>query len=282
MMPRKIILFPLLSLFAVACAPVAPNQNAKTPPVQAAATTNGEQCQARAKSRLSLFDRPDTYPINDNEKRNAYLALYNECMRAYEVQVASPKPGFEYVADNNAGLASLSPAAGGNTSSSTPTRGGIITYANGTTVIDPAQLANLAPAAGGKSVSGVNGSTVVVVQGAAPAVAYPAPPTRPSAIPVTPTMAVPAPAQAAPATAAAPSVVTTATASETVAPKPAKKKTAAKEQNTAKDSRSRFERNAVPVDVDIVRKKQDLNALQPSAGSVLDDAVNINHKPSKD
>ncbi len=111
---RVIITVALLSSLTMACSMPALNQEAKKPPVQAAATTNGDACQTRANSRLALFDKPDTYPISADEKRNAYLALYNECMKEYEVQVASPKPNFEYAQANDAGLASLSPAAGGN------------------------------------------------------------------------------------------------------------------------------------------------------------------------
>lgn len=257
---RLILALSLVSLVA-ACAP-AHDQQAKNVPAKDVAFSNVEQCKAQASSRLSLFDRPSTYPISAAEKSNAYSALYSECMKTYEVQATGPKPNFDLAqATNAAGLANLSPAAGGNSAA----KSAATTLPNGVVVIDMAQFANLSPAAGG-GVAGVangvsgNGSTVVVVQAPpSTSISYPPAPTQPSAIPVTPTAA----AQAAPA------------ASEP-APRPhktarAKAKPLEQDSKTVTYRPSRFERNAVP-----------LAGLQPSAGSTLEKALITNPPEPKD
>ena len=281
-----------------------PEPMAKKPQVQAPAMASADTCQGRAQSRLSLFDKPDTFPISEEEKRNVYLSLYNECMKEYEVQVATAKPNFTYASQGmGAELAGLAPAAGGNNPSQQQAKGGIITYPNGTMVIDTAMLSGLSPSAGGQnrvtgitnSGGGQNGSTVVVVQApsSAAAVAYPAPPTRASAIAVEDTTVTPTPAAvvAAPAAntpAASPSPLSLV---ETEAPQqaaPVKKKTArkpaAKAEKTAaaKDGRTRFQRDAVAVDIDLRSAGSNLNQLQPSAGHALDSSINTNKLPAKD
>lgn len=290
----------VLSIVSVAamtaCNPV-PDQNAKTPPTQDSASASGVACQSRANSRLALFDRPSTYPISAEEKRNAYLALYNECMREYEPKIATAKPNFTYAPGGSAAeLAAMSPAAGGAANPAAP-KGGIIAYANGTTVIDTAQLANLSPAAGGKvagvpgvTTSTANGATVVVVQSGAVAPmlppAAPPPPTRPAAVPVASGPVPTAPtAQTAP-TQPAPAAVKNAEETEAQA----QRKTATKAhkpaktypQNTAKDTRTRFEKNAVPVTMPAPASAAGMNTLQPSAGTMVDSAVNANRLPAKE
>lgn len=287
-MIRRVSSVLVIASLAAACSP-AIDQTAKQPPVQAASTTEGGACKDKAEQRLKLFDKPDTYPISENEKRNAYLALYNECMKEYEPKVATAKPNFEYAPGGVASeLAGLSPAAGGNNANAQP-KGGIITYPNGTMVIDTSQLANLSPAAGGGKVPANvsttgNGSTVVVVQASpssASAVAYPVP-TQPSAVPVGEPLT--------PAAEAAPAVPQEKPASAQPE-KPAKKKVARKSRpaatkETAKqnpgDMRTQFQREAVPVNISSHKQDTSLNQLQPSAGNMVDSYLQQHKAAPKD
>jgi hypothetical protein len=147
------------------------------------AGSNGD-CRAQAESKLKLFDRPDTYPISDQERNNARTALFSECMKAHEPQVAgTPKSDTQQAnAQDAAALATLSPAAGEKPPAPA---NAAVTYPSGSTVImvQGSEVSSLNPAAGGNpQQSGATGpyppgATVVVVQ--APAVA--APPARPAA-----------------------------------------------------------------------------------------------------
>lgn len=288
-MNRSVILaLSLMSLMA-ACTP-AREQQAKSAPAKEVAATNAGQCQAQATNRLALFDKPSTYPISADEKRNAYSALYNECMKTYDVQAASPKPNFDLAQANNAAvLANLSPAAGGNA----PAKSSVTTLPNGVVVIDTAQFANLSPAAGGR-VAGVtngmsgNGSTVVVVQAApSTSISYPPPPTQAAAIPVTPTASVQDTAEATPEPATAAYKSNPKNSDTDAAPKRkiARAKAKPVEQDSGKAASyktSRFERNAVPVNINLTRKSSDLDALQPSAGTTLEKALFTDRPEPKD
>lgn len=295
----SVMIVPLLCLLATGCAMPKmsdvtgnkpdPEQEAK----QVAASREGS-CQSQAKERLSLFDRPDTYPVSAEEKNNAYQALYTQCLKSYEVTANTPKPNFEVAAASTAGtdLANLSPAAGGNAK---PANNGAVTYANGMMIIDTARLTGLSPAAGGtpaagtavSSTGGPNGSTVVVVQAppSATAIAYPpmpVAPTGPAAIPMAPVQQAAQPV--APATAPKP----TMKADTEKKPAVKKKKVAKAEAPATEEKRSvifeesRFKKNAKPVAVDLSAKKSDLNALQPAAGNLLDNAVSANRPAAKD
>lgn len=285
----SVMIVPLLCLLATGCAmPKMPDiMGKKADPEQQAkelASSREGGCQSQAKERLSLFDRPDTYPVSAEEKNNAYQALYTQCLKSYEVTANTPKPNFEVAAASTAGadLANLSPAAGGNAK---PANNGAVTYSNGMMIIDTARLTGLSPAAGnpvGTAVSstGPNGSTVVVVQAppSATAIAYPpAPlaPTGPAAIPMAPVQQ-----------AATPKA--TMKAESENKPTVKKKKVAKTEAPVTEEKRavifepSRFKKNAAPVTVDLGAKKSDLNAYQPAAGNLLDNAVSTNRPAAKD
>lgn len=259
---------------------------------KATANTNDAQCAARANERLSLFSRADTFAITETDKRNAYNALFSECMKQYQVGSASPKPGFETARAgvDMQNLAALSPASGGNAAQQGTTR----VLPNGVVVIDTAQYNNLSPAAGGNfagitSSAGPNGSTVVVVQASpSTAIAYPpapAAPTRPAAIAVD-ANGNPVPVQQAAPVAPKPLMEQekeTKAEQAPAKPRVAKpKKTVAKAEPAVKDGRTRFERNAVPIAIDMGGKNADLNGLQPSAGKALDSVMSTNKLPAKD
>src|SRR5271155_188635 len=72
--------------------------------------SSGQDCNSRAQSRMSMYDRPDTYPISDQERHDAFLALYSACMHEHNWQVAGP---VHAPANDASQLAALSPAAGG-------------------------------------------------------------------------------------------------------------------------------------------------------------------------
>ena len=40
-----------------------------------------KECREQAKSRLELYEKPDSYTINDKEKANALIALFSQCMK---------------------------------------------------------------------------------------------------------------------------------------------------------------------------------------------------------
>lgn len=272
----------LFSLMLAACSNPFDKTAEKKPSAQEIATANEAECKGRAESRLKLFDRPDTYPISPNEKKNAYLSLYNECMKGFETQIVSGKPGFEHAAlmAENSNLANLSPAAGGTAG---PAQQGVTTLPNGVVVIDPTRLTALSPAAGGVTATG-SGSTVVVVQ---------APPSSTSiTLPPIPAQPVSIPVNDAGVAAASPTAVQKPAEppKETMAAQPAEKtkkrlrkrpKTAAKAE-TPGDTRSRFEKNAVPLVIDLKPKAADMNAAEPSAGQTLDHAVATGKPPAKE
>jgi hypothetical protein len=286
------VLVSLISLLAFACSPLL-DRATKNPSAQEVAATNASQCQTHAKSRLSLFDRPDTYPISETEKQNAYQALYHECMRKYDVQIAGAKPGFEVAANTPAELAQLSPAAG--------MKKGFTAYPSGVTVIDAAQFATLSPASGGTipgitSATSGSGSTVVVIQAPPATPSSAATPARQAAIPVERTAShPPATAMYKPKDLMAKSLMEekkeAATAPTSPPPETKPKKSVAKPKRVSAkvkppadaDPRTRFQKNAIPFTVDISRKQVELNTLQPSAGGkALDKAVSINPLPAKD
>lgn len=288
----SVIALPLLCLLATGCAmPKMPDVTGKKEDnqQQVAASREG-QCQSQAKDRLTLFDRPDTYPVSEEEKRNAYQALYTQCLKSFEVTAATPKPNFELAAaaSANADLANLSPAAGG---APKPADKGAVTYSNGMMIIDTSKLAGLSPAAGGTATAGTavsstgpNGSTVVVVQAppSATAIAYPPAPTGPAAIPMAPVQPM---AQATEPTPAPKNLISTEAEKKPVGKKKKIAKTEApvtEEKRTVIFEPSRFKKNAEPVSVDLIPKKSDLNALQPAAGSLLDNAVSTNRPAAKD
>jgi hypothetical protein len=176
---------------------------------------DGQDCNARANSRMGMYDRPDTYPISDQERRDAFQALYSACMREHNWQVAGPV----HAPTNDATqLAALSPAAGGygargntvtagNTiisSSSVP--GATILVIGGNGGASASQLSSLSPSSGGAL---PQNATVVMVQSGQqgaygqPSYIQPSGP-LPVAIPVPPPpMARASHAQAAPTASAA-------------------------------------------------------------------------------
>ncbi len=187
----SVIMLPLLSLLVTGCAmPKMPDIMGKKEDSEQQLNASREgQCTSQAKERLALFDRPDTYPVSEDEKRNAYQALYTQCLKSFEVTAATPKPNFDVAANQNLDLANLSPAAGG---APKPANAGAVTYSNGMMIIDTSKLTGLSPAAGapaGTAVAsqGPNNSTVVVVQAppTSTTVNYPPmpAPTSPAAIP---------------------------------------------------------------------------------------------------
>jgi hypothetical protein len=127
----------------------------QTPPQNAAGNSgysnqtyasNTADCSARANQRLAMFDRPSPYPVSDQERHDAYQALYTECVNGNTGEVAAAS--HNNVAANSATaaeFANLSPAAGGNYAP----RGSVVNAGN-TTV----------------STSSVPGATVVVIGGA--------------------------------------------------------------------------------------------------------------------
>ena len=176
---------------------------------------DGQNCNGLAQKRMALFDRPDTHPASEQERKDALLALYSSCMRDHNWQVAGPvhtAPNVALASNSAASFAALSPAAGGNVVapagvttnaanaviSSTSVPGATVVVIGGSKQANAAQLASLSPAAGG-SASGQNATVVLVQQPqqplqqqayAAPAPAsgyYPArvtPRTGPVAVPV--------------------------------------------------------------------------------------------------
>lgn len=252
------------------------------------AADHAAYCKTHADKRFSLFDRPDAYPVSVEERRNAKQALFTECMKQYDVQVASPKPGFQ-VSPAGSELAGLSPAAGGDKNGQP--KGGVISYPNGTIVIDTAHLGSLTPAAGGKVGTATSGgSTVVVVQAASAGMAAPitpAAPVKPAAIPLDangqPLKDASAPAPKALVEGQYNPPKTPVIKAETTKKQAKKKVTPKQETADPDDKRTRFQKNAVPVTIDLGGKKQDANALAPSAGGhVLDKDLNTNKLPPKE
>jgi hypothetical protein len=173
-----------------------PQQNGAQPVVYA---SDDHACGARAQSRMGMYDRPDTFPISDQERHDAYLALYSSCMRERNWQVAGPAraPGSDV-----AQLANLAPAAGGGKPPANSITAGnsVISTSSvpGATVIvigggkdQASQLAALNPSSGGAYPPN---ATVLLVQPQAATPMMPArAPTMPAAaLPV----AVPLPAPA--------------------------------------------------------------------------------------
>jgi len=207
-------LSPVIVLALFACAGCSQNpftthstpQVAQQKTVQTNYASDGQDCNARAQSRMTMYDKPDTYPISDTERHDAYLALYSACMREHSWQVAGP---VHAPATDASKFANLSPAAGGSQhASSTTVNAGNMQVSTssmpGATVVviggnkeTPAQLSSLSPASGGSSPS--QNSTVVFVQ-SPPAPSAPSPvaayaPTTPLpvAIPIPPKPATPTP-----------------------------------------------------------------------------------------
>lgn len=191
---RIATLFTLLALSA--CGSVFwPNTSSKpeaAKPVVNATAYNNTDCAAQADNKLKMFDRPDTYPLSPQERNNARDALYSECVKGKNSQIAGTYKSDTQQNQDVASLAALSPAAGGN-----PANGaGRVTTSNypGSTVVmiqgnDASQLASLSPSAGGGATnqSGLAGAypgaTVVVVE--APSAGAPAPrqaPVMPAAL----------------------------------------------------------------------------------------------------
>jgi hypothetical protein len=128
--------------------------------------SDNQMCSGIAQKRLSLYDRPDTYPISDKERGDAYKALYSECMSEHNWQVAG----------NAAPYAALSPSAGSNNPvhgvplpGSVVADGGAASYA----ALSPAAggnnpVAGIAAASSGNTVissSSVPGATILVIGG---------------------------------------------------------------------------------------------------------------------
>lgn len=182
-----------------------------------------QNCNGQASKRLTMFEKPDTFPVSEKEHQDAYQALYSECMREHNWQVAGPVHSAPTVATNDAAqLAALSPAAGGNaaargttvnagnttvSSSSVPGATVVVIGGNSSNKDITAQLSSLSPSAGGSSTQGQN-PTVVMIQSPQnpPAVvpayyayAQPAAP-LPVAVPVPPIAHAPAAAPQAQAT----------------------------------------------------------------------------------
>ncbi len=229
-----------LSLLAAVSA--CSSSTSQRPTTQQSYIESRNDCLQQADKKLGLFDRPDTYPISDEERKNARMALFSECMNGPNSQVAGTAPTTQapqQIASKD--LGALSPAAGGNKPPQIPPTGAVQnanTPANiystpgGTVIVlqsqnaqaanpntkDVSGLAALSPSSGGNKppqTDNLNasypGATVVVVQGAAAATPQPAyRPALPVAIPV------PAPASAAAAPANAP-----AAAAKTAAVRPA-------------------------------------------------------------
>lgn len=301
---RVSVIASLLCLMASGCAmPSLPSMNLSgqntVPDEQAVANAHNAQCETQAKSRLALFDRPDTYPVSDEEKRNAYQALFSQCMKSFEKTIASPKPDFDMAAANApADLANLSPAAGGS-SPRAADKPGAVTYSNGLMIIDTTQLgkAGTQGKAGTAITGGAAGSTVVVVQAPpSTSISYPPAPAAPAAIPVA--GAAPSMAEGIPASAASPearsakprSLIGGETGKPAEEPKKTTKSPSRKEATTSKKTEertiifapTRFQQHAEPVSVDINRKTGDLNGLSPAAGGLLDKAVTTNRPAAKD
>src|SRR5262249_51928328 len=75
-------------------------------------------CLMQTDKRLGAFDKPDTYPMSDDEKKNARVSLYAQCMQSKGINVGTPKP-VEVASENPKDLAALSPAAGAPASGGT-------------------------------------------------------------------------------------------------------------------------------------------------------------------
>jgi hypothetical protein len=158
--------------------------------------SDNQACSSKAQSRMGMYDRPDTYPISDQERKDAYQALYASCMNEHNWQVAGPahgsatyaNTGSTTYANNAVPYANLSPAAGGNNvaqyATLSPSAGGnypgsfssvnagntVVSSSNvpGATVVviggnsnNAAQLSSLSPSAGG---NGSSNPTVIMVQ----------------------------------------------------------------------------------------------------------------------
>jgi hypothetical protein len=121
------------------------------PQVQAVKPLSGEyavsgDCRAQAENRLALIDKPSTYPLSEQEKNNALIALYSEC--SHEHQTIAMDSG----AQDAARFAALAPAAGGNMRSPYYASTAGVTATPGVMVIrgnDASQFAALSPASGG-------------------------------------------------------------------------------------------------------------------------------------
>jgi hypothetical protein len=181
-----------------AAAKPAPKQNvvASGPSYQ----YDGQDCNSRAQNRMAMYDRPDTYPISNQQRSDAYQALYSACMREHNWQVAGP---MHSPANDASQFAAMSPAAGGTRSAgaTTVTAGNTVISTSsvpGATIlvigdnkgINPSQLSSLSPSAGGGS---AQNATVVMLQSPNQQMAYAQPvyaqqPTAPLpvAIPVPP------------------------------------------------------------------------------------------------
>jgi hypothetical protein len=193
-----------------------PSQNSAPGASMSYASDEGG-CSTQAKNRLAMFDRPSTYPISDSERNDGYQALYSECMREHNWQVAGPAHSPITLAGANGAsqFAALSPAAGGpapgqvmpavNTGStivsSSSVPGATVLVIGGNSATDAAALSSLSPSAGGNSAYPANATVVLVqsqpaVAAATPAGYYPAaalPPAAggplPVAVPVAPALA---------------------------------------------------------------------------------------------
>lgn len=169
-----------------ASAKKAPQENTAMRAADGGYSMDGFGCKSQATKRLSMYDRPDTYPLSDQERQDAFGALYSECMREHNWQVASPARTAQptYAANSAAQFANLSPAAGGNVAttanagntivSSTSVPGATVVVIGGTKEANAAQLSSLSPSAGG------NGTAPTVVMVQQPQVAYAAPAYYPS------------------------------------------------------------------------------------------------------
>ena len=179
-----------------------PDKQAAAKPAPAATTTasafslDGADCNSLATKRMALYDRPDTYPISDQQRKDAMLALYSACMREHNYQIAGPIPTS---AADNSQLANLSPAAGGNmqprtnaniinagntTVSSTSVPGATVVVIGGNGQMTPQQLASIAPAAGGVNSASAQPTVVMVQNPQNNVVAVPVTPYRAAAAPL--------------------------------------------------------------------------------------------------
>lgn len=169
----------VIALFALgACTQMSSSQQAAKPQQSTVLSggpsyaLDGADCNGRANSRMAMYDRPDTYPISDQERKDAFQALYSACMREHNWAVAGP---VHVPANTNyASLAGLSPAAGGNAPgkpttitagntivSSTSIPGATVLVIGGTGGTNAAQLSSLSPSSGGAF---PQNATVVMLQ----------------------------------------------------------------------------------------------------------------------
>jgi len=165
---------PVSSLWS---SPHASAKQAPQQPQQNIFTARGE-CNTLAQRRMAMYDRPDTFPMSDKERYDAYLALYTECERDKNGQTALVPTHGVPVNETSASasqLSALSPAAGGNNiphsdNTSTVNVGNTTVSSSsipGATVVviggskeTAAQLSGLSPSSGGYS----SNSTVVLMQ----------------------------------------------------------------------------------------------------------------------